>query len=87
MDADRVIVTVPLGVLKAGTIAFDPPLPEEKQQAIERLGFGLLDKVVLKFDQPFWPDNDVIGLVGRRPAGVDADQRRRRSPMRRCWSA
>jgi monoamine oxidase len=64
VDADRVIVTVPLGVLKAGTIAFDPPLPKEKQQAIERLGFGLLDKVVLKFDQPFWPDNEVIGLVG-----------------------
>jgi polyamine oxidase len=64
VDADRVIVTVPLGVLKAGTIAFDPPLPEKKQQAIDRLGFGLLDKVVLKFDQPFWPENDVIGLVG-----------------------
>jgi polyamine oxidase len=63
-DADRVIVTIPLGVLKAGTIAFDPPLPDEKQSAIERLGFGLLDKVVLKFDEPFWPDADVIGLVG-----------------------
>jgi monoamine oxidase len=63
-DADRVIVTIPLGVLKAGTIAFDPPLPDEKQAAIERLGFGLLDKVVLKFDQPFWPEADVIGLVG-----------------------
>ena len=64
VDADRAIVTVPLGVLKAGTIAFDPPLPEQKRRAIERLGFGLLDKVVLKFDQPFWPDTDVIGLVG-----------------------
>ncbi len=64
VDADRVIITIPLGVLKAGTIAFDPPLPEEKQAAIERLGFGLLDKVALKFDQPFWPDADVIGLVG-----------------------
>ena len=64
VDADRVIVTIPLGVLKAGTIAFDPPLPDQKQAAIERLGFGLLDKVVLKFDQPFWPAADVIGLVG-----------------------
>jgi polyamine oxidase len=40
VTADRVIATVPLGVLKAGTIAFDPPLPEVKQRAIERLGFG-----------------------------------------------
>jgi polyamine oxidase len=64
VDADRVIITIPLGVLKAGTIAFNPPLPEDKQAAIERLGFGLLNKVVLKFDQPFWPDAEVIGLVG-----------------------
>lgn len=64
VEADRAIVTIPLGVLKAGAIAFEPPLSDEKQSAIERLGFGLLDKVVLKFDQPFWPDADVIGLVG-----------------------
>lgn len=64
VEADRAIVTIPLGVLKAGAIAFDPSLPDEKQAAVERLGFGLLDKVVLEFDQPFWPDADVIGLVG-----------------------
>jgi monoamine oxidase len=40
VTADRVIVTVPLGVLKAGTVAFDPPLPQAKRDAIERLGFG-----------------------------------------------
>ena len=43
--ADAVIVTVPLGVLKSGTISFYPPLPEWKQQAINTLGFGLLNKV------------------------------------------
>lgn len=35
-----VLVTVPLGVLKAGAIRFDPPLPTEKRAAIDRLGFG-----------------------------------------------
>jgi polyamine oxidase len=65
VTADRVIVTVPLGVLKAGTIAFDPPLPEPKRHAIERLGFGLLNKVVVAFDKPFWPESrPMIGLVG-----------------------
>ena len=34
------IVTVPLGVLKAETIRFDPPLPSRKRGAIARLGFG-----------------------------------------------
>lgn len=34
------IVTVPLGVLKAGGLRFEPALPREKRDAIERLGFG-----------------------------------------------
>ena len=51
--AEVVVVTVPLGVLKRG-LAFEPPLPNWKAQAIERLGFGVLDKVALKFDRPFW---------------------------------
>ena len=43
----------------------DPPLPEPKRQAIDRLGFGLLDKVILAFDKPFWSESiPVIGLVG-----------------------
>ena len=42
---DAVIVTVPLGVLKAQAISFHPPLPEWKTQAINNLGFGLLNKV------------------------------------------
>lgn len=65
VTADRVIVTVPLGVLKADAIAFDPPLPQPKRDAVGRLGFGLLNKVVLAFDQPFWPrTRPMIGLVG-----------------------
>ena len=38
--ARYVVVTVPLGVLKEGTIRFDPPLPPDKLAAIQRLGFG-----------------------------------------------
>lgn len=43
-EADRVVVTTPLGVLKAGSVIFEPPLPEWKRGAIDRLGFGLLNK-------------------------------------------
>ena len=72
VTADRVIVTVPLGVLKAQTIAFDPPLPETKRRAIERLGFGLLNKVVLAFEEPFWPESpDMLGLVGPQQPVAD----------------
>jgi len=45
IEADKVVVTLPLGVLKAGSVEFDPPLPEWKQGAISRLGYGLLNKV------------------------------------------
>ena len=51
---DAVVVTLPLGVLKKNTVRFDPPLPQQKQRAIKRLGMGVLDKVYLKFDHVFW---------------------------------
>lgn len=57
-SADRVIVTVPLGVLQKGAIAFSPPLPAWKQAAIDRLGMGVLNKTYLRFPAVFW-DEDV----------------------------
>ena len=54
-DADYLLVTVPLGVLKANQIQFSPGLPEAKLNAIQRLGMGVLNKTVLKFFEPFWP--------------------------------
>ena len=39
------VVTVPLGVLQAGSIAFDPALPPWKQEAVQALGYGNLNKV------------------------------------------
>ncbi len=38
MTVDYVIITVPLGVLKTKTIYFDPPLPKEKLDALNRTG-------------------------------------------------
>lgn len=59
---DAVIVTVPLGVLKKGLITFDPPLPTDKQKAINKLGMGVLDKLYLKYDSVFW-DSDVTWIA------------------------
>lgn len=44
-EADHVVLTTPLGVLKSGSVQFEPPLPSWKQDVIERMGFGLLNKV------------------------------------------
>ena len=54
--ADRVVVTVPLGVLKAGSIEFDPPLPDRHAAAIDAIGMGLLDKVWLRWEEPWWSE-------------------------------
>ena len=52
--ASAVIVTLPLGVLKAGNVRFVPPLPAKKQAAINQLGFGVLNKCCLLFPEAFW---------------------------------
>jgi len=45
-EADAVVVTVPLGVLKRpDAIRFSPPLTQRKQEAIKRIGFGCMNKV------------------------------------------
>lgn len=65
-EADKVLVTVPLGVLKAETVRFEPPLPEAKRSAIARLGFGTLNKIALHYREPFWPrDQYVFGYLCR----------------------
>jgi len=57
--ASSVLVTVPLGVLKAkpgapGAIQFDPPLPPEKINAFDQLEMGEVIRVVLRFRDRFW---------------------------------
>jgi monoamine oxidase len=67
---DAVIVTVPLGVLKAGTIGFEPALSSEKLAAIERMGMGVMDKLYLLFDEVFWDDEtNIITIENGRPQG------------------
>ncbi|MGI5500280.1 FAD-dependent oxidoreductase [Lentzea sp. CA-135723] len=64
--ADKVLVTLPLGVLKAGAVEFVPPLPEAKRSAISRLGFGTLNKIALHYDEAFWPrEQYVFGYLCR----------------------
>ncbi|NBT48455.1 MAG: FAD-dependent oxidoreductase [Actinobacteria bacterium] len=52
--AKKLILTVPLGILKKGKIVFDPPLPKEKLDAIGRIGFGNYQKTALLYEELFW---------------------------------
>lgn len=69
-SADAVICTLPLGVLKAGAVKFDPPLPLNHQTAIGRLNLGALDKVALRFSKAFWPNTHTF-------ARIDTDEEQR----------
>lgn len=64
ITADEVIITLPLGVLKAGDVVFDPPLPDAKQEAIGYLGAARVNKLILKFKEPFWDDDfEILATV------------------------
>ncbi|PSR82152.1 amine oxidase [Coniella lustricola] len=48
---------------------FEPPLPASKQTAINSLGFGTLDKIMLVYSSPWWTEEPFLsffhdGLVG-----------------------
>jgi monoamine oxidase len=49
--ARKAIVTVPVGVLKAGAIRFTPGLPAETNRALDGLRMGALTKVALRFGE------------------------------------
>lgn len=60
LTARYVIITVPLGVLQAGTLAFTPELPPATQQAINALDMGNVSKLVLWFERVCW---DLAGFI------------------------
>lgn len=53
--ARSAVCTVSVGVLKSGAMSFDPPLPIEKREAMDRLELGPISKGILFFDRAFWP--------------------------------
>ena len=65
VSAEAAVVTLPLGVLAAGSVRFSPGLPPAARAAISRLRMGVLDKVYLRFPEPFWDtEAELIGYVG-----------------------
>ncbi|KAA3648258.1 MAG: FAD-binding protein [Chloroflexi bacterium] len=65
---DRVIVTLPIGVLQNGNVKFVPDLPRGKQDAINTMGAGLLDKLYLRFPEVFWPqDREFLAWISSEP--------------------
>ncbi len=68
-DAAYAIVTLPLGVLQAGTVEFDPPLPPSLQEAIDGLRPGRAFRVAFCFRTEIWPE-EVGCIFTAEPRGV-----------------
>jgi monoamine oxidase len=70
--ARRVLVTVPIGVLRApagsrGAIAFDPD-PPALRRAVAGLAMGDVVRLVLRFREPFWREAPLLKRAGRGDA-------------------
>jgi lysine-specific histone demethylase 1B len=62
-NADKVIITVPIPVLKSGDIQFIPALPNEKTTAFSKIGMDAGMKVFLKFSNKFFDQNIIGGAI------------------------
>lgn len=60
---DRVIITVPLGVLQQEGIEFSPALPFTHRGAINALGMGDIETIWMRYDEPFWDTDATIWHV------------------------
>jgi len=71
IEADRAVIAVPIGLLRAGLPRLDPLPPEDQQKALARLGYGagILGKVYLRFPERFWPEQPK--WFGRLPDSPD----------------
>ena len=55
-EAERILVTVSIGVLKSNLITFIPEMNKENRKAIESITFHPGFKVAMKFSEKFYPD-------------------------------
>jgi predicted NAD/FAD-dependent oxidoreductase len=55
LSARAAVSTLPVGVLKSGAVRFVPALPERKQAALQWVEMGPVLKILLRFEERFWP--------------------------------
>lgn len=58
IESKHIIVTLPLGVIKKGSVQFQPALDARKKTAIQNLSPGKAAKIILLFDTPYWQKGD-----------------------------
>ena len=69
-EADKIIITVPITILKSNTIQFAPALPVERTTAFSKIGMDAGMKVFLKFSDHFYH----VNILGGQICGAYADE-------------
>lgn len=69
-ECDKVIFTASLGVLKSDVIRFRPKLPKAKRKAIQSLGFGFMEKIILTFEEQFWNKKEFVLYLNESENGL-----------------
>ncbi|MEM7157178.1 MAG: NAD(P)/FAD-dependent oxidoreductase [Myxococcota bacterium] len=62
-QADRVLITVPVQVLRSDIIEFTPALPQAKRDALDQVQIPDGIKVFIEFSERFYPDILLVGAV------------------------
>ncbi len=62
--ADKVILTVPISMIKNGAINFSPGLPNAKIQALSRMEMSACLRIAVRFNNNFW-GHDVTRIFGQ----------------------
>ena len=71
IHADYCVCTVPLGVLQQRAIRFVPDLPSNRWEAIDTMGMGLLNKIILQFPTRFW-NTERFGVTNTDPSRIQS---------------
>ena len=71
LAADIAVVAVPLALLRASTPQL-PDMPPGMRRAMRGLVTGVFEKVVLRYDEQWWGDYRVYGVVGGGAPGAPA---------------
>jgi monoamine oxidase len=65
LRARRVVIAIPPAL--AAKIAFDPPLPAQREQLVQRMPMGATTKIIATYARPFWR---AAGLSGEAISGA-----------------
>ena len=64
-EADKVLITTPIKTLQNEQIAFQPSLPSDKKEAINKIFMGDGIKIFIEFKEKFYPDILAFGNIFR----------------------